>query len=265
MDPITASAGVSVLGNIVGAGIQGITNRRAERRQWNRNVAMWEKQNAYNTPKAQMQRLQEAGLNPNLMYGKGTVGNAQTLPQYNAIPTQGMSDLFGKSVAGLQGILDVKAKELANENADIQNKKAAIDLEYQRRLKDIELEQKETDRDISQSALSISFYREQQERIKTNQAKYGIDGASTEYKALFQHMYEHLSMEELSNAVRNMALTSIGYKALRDVIGATAVSRIFKNKNSKSFQPGGYSKTAKNFYPKGKGTTLNDYYRGPGQ
>ena len=265
MDPITASAGVSVLGNIVGSGVQGIINRRAERRQWNRNVAMWEKQNAYNAPKQQMQRLSEAGLNPNLMYGKGTVGNSQTLPQYNAIPTQGMSDLFGKSVAGLQGILDVKAKELANENADIQNKKDAIDLRFKEREKEIELEQKETDRDISRSSLAISFYREQQERIKTNQAKFGIDGASTEYKALFQHMYENLSMEELSNAVRNMALTSIGYKALRDVIGVSAVSKIFRNKNQKTFQSAGYSKKAKNFYPKGQGTSLNDYYRGPGQ
>jgi len=115
--------GPTIAGNLLGVGLQSILNRRAERRQWNRNVAMWKMQNEYNAPKQQMQRLQEAGLNPNLMYGKGTVGNSQTLPQYNAIPTQGMSDLFGKSVAGLQGMLDVKAKELANENADIQNKK----------------------------------------------------------------------------------------------------------------------------------------------
>lgn len=39
---------------------------------------MWNKQNAYNTPEMQMQRLKEAGLNPNLMYGNGqsSTGNA---------------------------------------------------------------------------------------------------------------------------------------------------------------------------------------------
>lgn len=34
-----------------------------------------EEQNAYNTPRAQMQRLKDAGLNPNLMYQQGNTGN----------------------------------------------------------------------------------------------------------------------------------------------------------------------------------------------
>ena len=38
-------------------------------------------QNQYNLPSAQMQRLKDAGLNPALMYGKGTVGNATERPQ----------------------------------------------------------------------------------------------------------------------------------------------------------------------------------------
>lgn len=44
------------------------------------NVKMWNMQNAYNTPAMQMQRMQEAGLNPNLMYGQGTTGNASSAP-----------------------------------------------------------------------------------------------------------------------------------------------------------------------------------------
>lgn len=43
------------------------------------DVAMWNRQNEYNTPQMQMQRLQEAGLNPNLVYdsaGSGALGNA---------------------------------------------------------------------------------------------------------------------------------------------------------------------------------------------
>ena len=45
---------------------------------------MWNRQNLYNSPKEQMKRLIEAGLNPHLMYGQGTVGNAQT----PSMPTQ---------------------------------------------------------------------------------------------------------------------------------------------------------------------------------
>lgn len=44
------------------------------------NIKMWNMQNAYNTPAMQMQRMQEAGLNPNLMYGQGTTGNASSAP-----------------------------------------------------------------------------------------------------------------------------------------------------------------------------------------
>ena len=36
------------------------------------NVKMWNMQNEYNTPAAQMQRFRAAGLNPSLMYGSGT-------------------------------------------------------------------------------------------------------------------------------------------------------------------------------------------------
>lgn len=51
------------------------------------DVAMWERQNEYNTPQMQMQRLKEAGLNPNLIYdsGAGSVGNAGS-PQKAPVP-----------------------------------------------------------------------------------------------------------------------------------------------------------------------------------
>lgn len=35
-------------------------------------LEQWVRENAYNTPMAQMQRLRQAGLNPSLMYGSGT-------------------------------------------------------------------------------------------------------------------------------------------------------------------------------------------------
>lgn len=47
------------------------------------NVKMWNMQNEYNTPQKQMERLQSAGMNPNLVYGGGNVtGNtAGSAPQ----------------------------------------------------------------------------------------------------------------------------------------------------------------------------------------
>jgi len=51
-----------------------LTNKGAQRRQMTadqQNINFWKMQNAYNTPKEQMKRLQDAGLNPNLIYGSG--------------------------------------------------------------------------------------------------------------------------------------------------------------------------------------------------
>jgi hypothetical protein len=42
---------------------------------FDRQVEMWNMQNAYNDPKAEMRRLKEAGLNPQLMYGQGAEAN----------------------------------------------------------------------------------------------------------------------------------------------------------------------------------------------
>lgn len=68
-----------VLGAIGGAIISGVgsifSNRGAKRRErearkW--NLEQWHRQNQYNLPSNQMQRLQAAGLNPNLIYGSGS-------------------------------------------------------------------------------------------------------------------------------------------------------------------------------------------------
>lgn len=50
---------------------------------WNQQNAydqsVWEMQNKYNSPQEQMARYVEAGLNPHLIYGQGTPGNAQPI------------------------------------------------------------------------------------------------------------------------------------------------------------------------------------------
>lgn len=66
---------------------------RLAQQQWIEQ--MYEKNNSYNSPAAQMQRLRDAGLNPDLMYSRGDVGNATApqapaqapTPRFNVIPT----------------------------------------------------------------------------------------------------------------------------------------------------------------------------------
>jgi hypothetical protein len=66
-------------GGLIGAlgsiGSSLLSNRGAKKRQQQadkQNIKFWQMQNAYNTPKMQMQRLQDAGLNPALIYGSGS-------------------------------------------------------------------------------------------------------------------------------------------------------------------------------------------------
>ena len=85
---------------------------------------MYEKNNSYNSPAAQMQRLREAGLNPDLMYSRGDVGNATApeapqqamTPRYNVIPT----NTYGQTA---QIAADAGLKAAQARLADTQSKK----------------------------------------------------------------------------------------------------------------------------------------------
>lgn len=63
-----------------------VGNKKAQKRAFAHNVDMWNRANEYNDPSAQMARLKGAGLNPNLVYGTGSVsGNTSTqTPKYQA-------------------------------------------------------------------------------------------------------------------------------------------------------------------------------------
>lgn len=80
--PIPAGPAIAAAGSILDTAIGAITsggagrrNRRFARemywRQRNDALSDWNMQNTYNSPSAQMARLKEAGLNPNLVYGDG--------------------------------------------------------------------------------------------------------------------------------------------------------------------------------------------------
>lgn len=63
------------------------------------NERMWEKQNAYNSPVEQRRRLEQAGLNPNLMMDGGSAGTAETAPTADRSGVQQVPDI-GSTIAG---------------------------------------------------------------------------------------------------------------------------------------------------------------------
>lgn len=77
MGGAAVQGGFGILGSLINYGL----NKKLAAQQNQYNIDMWKMQADYNSPQAQMQRFQEAGLNPNLIYGQGSNGNMSQAPQ----------------------------------------------------------------------------------------------------------------------------------------------------------------------------------------
>lgn len=88
-----------------------------ENRDWQEK--MWNLNNEYNTPANQIERLKAAGLNPNLMYGQGTVGNSSSPASGVATPRVNPVNYM----QGLVGIPDAMLKVQQAKLLDAQRKK----------------------------------------------------------------------------------------------------------------------------------------------
>lgn len=107
--------------------------------QW--NLDQWHRENAYNSPQAQMQRFKNAGLNPNMIYGQGTPGNAMSgKPAQGAtmVPTFRPAEGIGQML-GMYQQFKVQQAQIDKLHADTQltNSKTLTE-EFNRTLKDIQ-------------------------------------------------------------------------------------------------------------------------------
>ncbi|UPW41896.1 DNA pilot protein [Dipodfec virus RodF1_81] len=116
----------SAVGGLFGLGSQVSTNNaqmRLAQFAYDKNLEMWHKQNQYNSPKNQKARMIEAGFNPNLVYGNGSVVNtASNAPQYDA-PHLGAYTNFGDLGAGQSYQLYMQGQQT---RADIALKNAQV-------------------------------------------------------------------------------------------------------------------------------------------
>lgn len=71
-----AAGGLSAGTTIAANKLNYSQNKRLMQMQNQMNIENWERENAYNSPVAQMQRFEEAGLNPNLIYGQQNTGGS---------------------------------------------------------------------------------------------------------------------------------------------------------------------------------------------
>lgn len=123
--------GAAAVGQQIGNWIQGRrntdktiqANMKLAKYQYKKDLEMWERGNVYNSPEAQMERLRQAGLNPNLVYGSGSAPGASAgqLPKFNAPNVQ--YDYPAPQIGGaLSAYQDFTLKKAQTDNVQEQNK-----------------------------------------------------------------------------------------------------------------------------------------------
>lgn len=203
------AGGASLLGSALGFGSQKKTNKanmelakyqnewqaQENEKAYQRNLQMWNLQNAYNSPTQQMARLRSAGLNPNLVYGSGVTGNsAGSTPQYQPADikraelspyrgwNQGLTDAVSNFLAFRSNRAQVENMEAQNSlirqqtateatrqaNIAASTARSEFDLSQANRLKDVSVSMAEAQMAKAQHDASISWSQSQQSWIKTN-------------------------------------------------------------------------------------------------
>lgn len=117
--------------NVLSTGIGAISSAvtAAQNRKWSEE--MWNKQNEYNTPTAQMNRLKSAGLNPNLVYGSVSSGNADTPKYQDAYGNTGISQAMSRlsladaAISAMRGIQELKLKKEETEGQMLANSRSS--------------------------------------------------------------------------------------------------------------------------------------------
>lgn len=85
------------------------------------NVAQWNRQNAYNTPLAQRQRYEEAGINPYFALGNINSGSAQSLLSSNMDNQQSGAEAFNMQAQGAQQLGSAISSGVSNATAQFYN------------------------------------------------------------------------------------------------------------------------------------------------
>lgn len=209
---IPAAIGAATAGANIYA--QGKTNRKT--RQWNemmygrqRADALqdWEMQNAYNSPAAQMQRLREAGLNPNLVYESGATHTASSVRSTESKPWNPQAPDFSQipraAAQGIEAYQDYTLQQETVKNMQAQRRNMEIDAA----LKSVQVSQGLINSDLSKVKLAeaIQLF---DTSIATAQANLRAMDVGTDIKVSQEVRAAALHAPTLSKAIQDAANAS---------------------------------------------------------
>lgn len=151
------------IGGLLGNKQSNDSSKEVARENREFSLDMWNRNNEYNTPLAQMQRLKDAGLNPNLMYGQGTTGNSSA-----PASAEGRKPTQYSYMEGLQFWQNMKMNDQAR-----QLQKSQTELNHAQAAK-IEADTANTHAQMQNTLDTNQFNRESRPKILE---KYDLDNA----------------------------------------------------------------------------------------
>lgn len=190
-------------------------------KQGQRELQYWNMQNQYNSPQAQMKRLQEAGLNPNLVYGNGADAQSAKLSAGAApsAPSQRSEALDLQSVA--QTAL---ASQQLKANID-QTVAQTQAIKQNTAIGSFELEAK---KQLGQSTFTRAL------AAKVQNASMQDEKQIVEYKNWLETMYSGENLHFNMNVDQLGHLPAFGSKLLQSQIKAVTDRAISEAQNIKS-------------------------------
>lgn len=128
---------IPVVGQVASSVLANSQNMKIAKYAYSKDLEMWNRNNEYNNPQSQMQRLKTAGLSPNLVYGNGVTGNSGSqLPKFQA-PTMSYDMNLQNPLNNLSLFQDIAVKQAQidnikqqTQNGITENALKAISLEW---------------------------------------------------------------------------------------------------------------------------------------
>lgn len=118
------AASISATSDLINNGLNMWNTWRSNEQAYDQSRKLWDLNNEYNKPINQMKRLEEAGLNPFLVYGNGATGNTSSQPSSPSV----QGNRF--NIKGLENLVLAKQLEAMDENLDSMRKRNDL-LDYQ--------------------------------------------------------------------------------------------------------------------------------------
>lgn len=245
-------AGIGMIGSAISQRQNYKYSKKLMELQYQQNLDLWNKQNEYNSPTAQMQRLQAAGLNPNLVYGSSVAGNSSnnTSTSLGSVSPVDYTDSMFKGVSAVTNMKlarsTVRRQETQNQLDLALAANKALDTEYLRQTLNsrVSYQNELTKFSLQQWPLIL----QQQKNIITLQGK-DINLKMQEY---YNALQEGKRLVEVTKLTRNqaykLALDIAAYpEFLANLRSQTYANRVNANANAQNAATNCYNASINRF------------------